>query len=77
MTLLPDQREALRILAGSPAGGTESLMLAHGFGIGTLNDLVRNWLATSKPRIVRGSGKGLVRANWMMITDAGRRALAL
>jgi hypothetical protein len=76
MALPADQREALRILAGSPAGSTESLMLAHGFGIGTLHDLVRNGHATSERRIVRG-GKRLVRVNWMTITDAGRRVLAL
>ena len=50
MALPADQREALRILAGSPAGSTESLMLAHGFGIGTLHDLVRNGHATLKRR---------------------------
>jgi hypothetical protein len=76
MALPADQREALRVLAGSPAGSTESLMLAHGFGIGTLHDLVRNKHATLEQRIVRG-GRRLVRVNWMTITDAGRRALAL
>jgi hypothetical protein len=59
MALPADQREALRILAGSPAGSTESLMLAHGFGIGTLHDLVRNGHATLERRIVRG-GKGRI-----------------
>jgi len=76
MALPADQREALRVLAGSPAGSTESLMLAHGFGIGTLHDLVGNKHATLEQRTVRG-GRRLVRVNWMTITDAGRRALAL
>jgi hypothetical protein len=42
IAILADQREALRMLAGSPLGTTESIMIAHGFGIGTLHDSVRN-----------------------------------
>jgi hypothetical protein len=53
MALPADQREALRVLAGSRLGSTESLMLAHGFGIGTLNDLVRLGFAASSRRTVR------------------------
>jgi hypothetical protein len=69
-----DQREALRMLADSPNGSTESIMLAHGFGIGTLHDLVRNGLATAEPRTVRARRR-LIKVMWMTITDAGRRAL--
>jgi hypothetical protein len=29
-----DQREALRMLAGSPDGTTESILMTHGFAIG-------------------------------------------
>jgi hypothetical protein len=65
------------VLAGSPAGSTESLMMAHGFGIETLNDLVRDGHATIETRTVRGDRKRMVRVNWMTITDAGRRALAV
>jgi hypothetical protein len=48
-----DQREALQMLAGSPNGSTESILLTHGFGIGTLHDLVRNGLATAETRTVQ------------------------
>jgi hypothetical protein len=76
MTLTFDQREALRMLAGSPRGSTESIMLAHGFAIGVLWDLVRDGLATAEPRTVR-SGRRIIQVRWMTITDAGRRALSL
>jgi hypothetical protein len=76
MMLTYDQHEALRMLAGSPNGSTESIMLAHGFAIGMLRDLVREGLATAGPRTVR-SGQRLIEVKWMRITDAGRRALSL
>jgi hypothetical protein len=75
MAIPADQREALQMLARSPNGSTESIMLAHGFGIGTLHDLVRNGLATAERRTVR-AGRRLIVVTWLTITDAGRRALA-
>jgi hypothetical protein len=48
-----DQREALRMLAGSPDGCTESILLTHGFGTGTLRELVRDGFATAERRTVR------------------------
>jgi hypothetical protein len=75
MAIAPDEREALRMLAGSPNGSTESIMLAHGFAIGTLHDLVRNGLATAERRTVRARRR-LIQVRWMRITDAGRWALA-
>jgi DNA-binding PadR family transcriptional regulator len=75
MAMPADQRAALRMLAGFPNGSTESIMLAHGFAIGTLRDLVRNGLATAERRTVR-AGRRLIDVKWMTITDAGRRALA-
>jgi hypothetical protein len=74
MALPADQRRALEILAGSPHGVTESVMLAHGFGIGTLHDLVRNGFATAETRTVR-AGRQPIEVTWLTITDAGRRAL--
>ena len=35
MTIAHDEREALRMLADSPNGSTESIMLTHGFAIGS------------------------------------------
>jgi hypothetical protein len=75
MAIPADQREVLRMLAGSPLGSTESIIMAHGFAIGTLHDLVRNGLATAERRTVRAERR-LIAVNWMTITDAGRRALA-
>jgi DNA-binding PadR family transcriptional regulator len=75
MGLPVDQREALRMLAGSPGGCTESIVLAHGFGIGTLHDLVRDGLATAERRNVR-AGHRRIEVTWLTITDAGRAALA-
>jgi hypothetical protein len=75
MAIAPDAREALRMLAGSQNGYTESIMLAHGFAIGMLRDLVRDGHATAERRTVR-AGRSLIEVKWMTITDAGRRALA-
>jgi hypothetical protein len=69
-----DQRDALRMLAGSPVGSTESILMAHGFGIGTLHDLVSSGLATAERRNVR-AGQRMIGVTWMEITDAGRREL--
>jgi hypothetical protein len=74
MVMAHDQREALRMLAGSPNGATESMMLAYGFGIGMGHDLVRNGFATAETRTVR-AGRRLIQIRWMTITDVGRRAL--
>jgi hypothetical protein len=74
MAITADEREALRMLAGLPDGSTESVMLAHGFAIRMLRDLVRNGLATAERRKVR-TGQRLIGVQWMTITDAGRRVL--
>jgi hypothetical protein len=49
-----DQPEALGMFAGSPDGCTESILLTHGFGTGTLRELVRDGFATAERRTVRG-----------------------
>jgi hypothetical protein len=49
------RRRALELLAGSHDGATEAIMLAHGFTIEMLVDLVRAGLATAKAeRVVAG-----------------------
>ena len=59
---------ALRLLARCPDGCAETLMLANGFTVGMLADLVRDRFATA----------GLNDANvvWIQITDLGREMLA-
>jgi hypothetical protein len=43
---------ALSLLADSPHGCTESIMMAHGCAIGVLRDLVRDGLATANRETV-------------------------
>jgi hypothetical protein len=76
MAIGADEREALRMLADSPQGSTESIVLAHGFAIGMLRDLVRNGLATADRRVTP-TARRLIVVRWLTITDAGRRALGL
>jgi len=56
MAIPANERQALRMLAGFPNGSTESIMLAHGFAIRVLRDLVHNGLATAERR-ARGGGR--------------------
>jgi hypothetical protein len=74
MVLPIDQRDALRMLAGSPLGSTEAIMMAHGFAIGTMQELVRIGFATAERRTVR-AGHRRIEVTWLAVTDAGRRAL--
>jgi hypothetical protein len=70
----PDRRCALELLASSPDGCTEALMVANGFTIELLLELLRTGLATahSERRIVDGKMTEVAR---MGITDEGRRLL--
>jgi hypothetical protein len=45
MAVSRDQRRALRLLAGSPLGCTEAIMLAHGFTNATLEAFGPQWPA--------------------------------
>ena len=69
-----DQRRALRLLADGPHGCTEAIMLAHGFKAELLAPLVRDGLATTQPGTIR-AGRRQLEVVWIMITDAGYRAL--
>jgi hypothetical protein len=71
MAITVDQRETLRMLAGSPHGVTATL--AHGFTVGLLAGLVRDGL-TATPKTVH-AGRQPIEVTWLTITDAGRRAL--
>ena len=72
----PDRVGMLELLAGCGAAGcTEAAMLAHGFTIPDMVELVRARLATANPeRVMAGSTKMEVAR--VKITDAGRKALA-
>ena len=70
-----EQNRALRLLAGSPLGCTEAIMLAHGFTVETLGSLVLDGLATATPGIMH-AGTRPITVTWLTITDLGRQALA-
>jgi hypothetical protein len=69
----PEQRRALRLLASSPYGATDDvLMLAHGFARRTLAGLVRAELATARRHAIKAGARTI---NRITITDVGRNAL--
>ncbi len=69
--MVTNRRRALELLAGSAKQGcTEAFLLAHGFTVELLGEMVRAGLATA--RIERARAGGQTRVH---ITDAGRRAL--
>jgi len=74
--LTPEQRRALELLASSPHGVTEEL-LVHGYGLSSrmLPGLVRAGLATVERRVILAGGM-LVELGKVRITAAGQRALA-
>jgi hypothetical protein len=75
MAMSRDQHRALRLLAGSPLGVTEAIMLAHGFMNAMLDTLVRDGLATAERRKMR-AGRQPIKVIWLTIADIGRLALA-
>jgi hypothetical protein len=69
-----EARRALELLAGTPDGVNEALLLAHGFTRQMLTGFVRSGLATWHHKTVRAGGS-MIEVNYMMITDAGWEAL--
>jgi len=68
-----DRRRAIELLAGSAKQGcTEAFLLAHGFTVKLLAEMVRAGLATAQIERARAGGQTRVH-----ITNAGRRALPL
>jgi hypothetical protein len=70
----PDRRRALELLASCRDGCTEAIMLAHGFTIAQMVELVRAGLATATAERVVAGGRTIEVAR-VRITDAGRRLL--
>jgi hypothetical protein len=72
----PDRRRALELLAASPDGYTEALMLAHGFTVDFfwLISSAPGWRLTRSERVVAG-GRATEVAR-VRITEMGRRAPA-
>jgi hypothetical protein len=69
-----DRRRALALLAASPDGCTEAIMLAHGFTVELMVGLIRARLATAKAERVI-AGKRAIEVTRVQITKAGRQAL--
>jgi hypothetical protein len=63
------------LLAASPDGCTEALMLANGFPAEMLVELIRTGLASAKAERMVAGGKQIEAAR-VWITEAGRRALS-
>jgi hypothetical protein len=73
--LKPERRRALELLAPCRDGCTETMMLAHGFSIDIMVELINSGLATVQTEwFVTGGYRG-ERAR-VRITEAGRRALS-
>ena len=68
------RNRALRLLAQNPDGCTGAIMLAHGFSLELLNELIATGLATSRTEREERGGKEIEIVR-LKITDAGRRAL--
>jgi hypothetical protein len=69
-----EQRRALQLLASSPFGASEAIMVAHGFTRRMLAGLVRAGLATARGKTVK-AGDNAIAVGRVRITAAGRRAL--
>jgi DNA-binding PadR family transcriptional regulator len=74
MSLTAEQRQALELLASNPRGCTKGWLLADGFTVDILADLVREGLATAQRGTSRVGGRQ-IRVERYRITDDGRRAL--
>jgi hypothetical protein len=73
--LTNEQRRALRLLARSPNGCTEAIMLAHGFESAMLDKLTLDGLARVEVHDMRVAGRR-AKVVWLQITPAGRKAIA-
>ena len=71
----PERRRALELLAASPDGCSEAIMLAHGFPVPLLVDLCIAGLAIATPERMVAGGRP-VEVVRMKITEAGQQALA-
>jgi hypothetical protein len=70
----PDRRRALELLASCPDGCTEAIMLAHGFTVGQLVELVRAGFATAQTECVVVGNRTFEVAR-VRITKAGNMTL--
>jgi hypothetical protein len=70
-----EQRRALQLLARSPNGCTEALLLAHGFELAMLGKIAFDGFANVEAHeTVAGSRR--MKVFWLQITATGRKAIA-
>ena len=74
MSLSAEQRRVLELVAGGPRGYTKARLLADGFTVDILADLVREGLATLQRGTLRVGGR-TIRVERYRITDDGRKAI--
>jgi hypothetical protein len=70
----PDRRRALELLASSPDGCSEAIMLARGFTVEQMVELVRAGLATTNGERV-AIGARTIEIARVRITEAGRSTI--
>jgi hypothetical protein len=70
-----ERRRALALLAASPNGTTEAMLLAHGFSTEMIVELICTGLANAQAERVMAGGRA-IETTRVRITDAGRGALA-
>jgi hypothetical protein len=74
-SLDPTRRRALTVLAGSPEGCTEAILMAHGFKMALLVELIHDGLASAKSERMT-AGKKPIEVTRVRITEAERAAPA-
>jgi hypothetical protein len=75
--LSDEQRRALQLLARSPDGCTEAIMLAHGFESVMRDKLALDGLTKVEVHNTNIAGRRVkVKIAWMQITAAGRKAIS-
>jgi len=70
----PGANRLLDLLASSPGGCSEALLVVHGFTGAVVTDLLDAGLATADPAQEQSNGASPARQR-IRITEAGRRAL--
>jgi hypothetical protein len=68
-----DERRLLELLAAAEEGCTDALLLAHGFALADIFNMVKAGLATTQAERLHAVSQPV---EIVRITDSGRRALA-
>jgi hypothetical protein len=70
----PSRRRAIELLASCADGCSEAILMAHGFTVEQMAELVRSGLATAQTERVMAGGRAIEVAR-VRITEAGRQAI--